>query len=65
MGRNIQGSDHSSKKSQETRVFPEKPGFQLAGHGVVRPADSETLMVVTSGVKEIRVNAQAHTAWRS
>ena len=37
---------------------------QATGHGVIRPAD-DSLLIVTSDMTQVRINAEARTAWIS
>jgi FAD/FMN-containing dehydrogenase len=41
-----------------------KVAVQATGHGVIRPADG-SLLVLTSSMTDVRVNAQSRTAWVS
>jgi FAD/FMN-containing dehydrogenase len=50
----------------EALRFAKREGLAVAvqstGHGIVRPAN-DSLLILTSEMKEIRVDAEAHTAW--
>ena len=41
-----------------------KVAVQATGHGVVRPAN-DSLLIVTSNMDEVRINAESRTAWVS
>ncbi len=41
-----------------------KVAVQATGHGVIRPANG-SLLILTSSMTDVRVNAPAHTAWVS
>ncbi len=37
--------------------------MQGTGHGVARPADAQSLLIVTSNMNNVRIDAQQQTAW--